>query len=113
MEISILDMMVHVHEPLPMDEMHRLEDYVRSDSCVISACTSPENSHMLMVTYNSQCTSSINPEHGEIHGPARRNGRHVANAFCHGRRSWPGYCMLPGPNNSCILEPEAQAIYDR
>jgi hypothetical protein len=60
MEIPILDMMVHVQEPLPMDEMHKLEDFVRTDSCVISACTSPEDSHLLMVTYNSQCTSSGN-----------------------------------------------------
>lgn len=58
MGVSIVDLMVHVNESISPEEMHRLEDAVKTDSCVISACTSTEDSHMLMVTYNPACTSS-------------------------------------------------------
>jgi hypothetical protein len=51
-------MMVHVDESIPPEAMHRLEDVVRTDVCVVSACTSNDNPHMLMVTYNPECTSS-------------------------------------------------------
>jgi hypothetical protein len=56
--MDIVDMMVHVDQMLPPEKMHELEDVVRSDSCVISACTSNDDPHMLMVTYNPACTSS-------------------------------------------------------
>lgn len=58
--MDIVDMMVHVDEAIPPDKMHELEDVVRTDACVISACTSHENSHMLVVTYNPACTTSGN-----------------------------------------------------
>jgi hypothetical protein len=51
-------MIVHVDEAIPADKMHELEDVVRTDACVISACSSNENPHMLLVTYNPACTSS-------------------------------------------------------
>lgn len=56
--MDIVDMIVHVDETLPAEQMHELEDVVRSDACVISACTSHEDPHMLLVTYNPECTSS-------------------------------------------------------
>jgi hypothetical protein len=58
MDVSIVDMMVHVDESLAPEEMHKLEDAVRTDACVISACSSNGDPHMLMVTYNPACTSS-------------------------------------------------------
>lgn len=58
--MDIVDMIVHVDETLPAEKMHELEDVVRADTCVISACTSHENPHMLLVTYNPECTSSAN-----------------------------------------------------
>lgn len=58
MDISIVDMMVHVEETLPPERMHELEDAVRRDACVISACTSHSDPHLLMVTYNPDCTTS-------------------------------------------------------
>lgn len=61
MDISIVDMMVHVNETIPAERMHELEDVVRTDHCVISACTS--NSHTLLVTYNPACTTSSNVLH--------------------------------------------------
>lgn len=58
MGTSIVDLMVHVDESIPAEAMHKLEDAVRTDACVISACTSNENPHLLLVTYNPECTSS-------------------------------------------------------
>ncbi|KVW96039.1 hypothetical protein [Thiobacillus denitrificans] len=56
--MDIVDMIVHVNETIPTERMHELEDVVRTDACVISACSSNENPHLLMVTYNPACTSS-------------------------------------------------------
>jgi hypothetical protein len=61
--MDIVDMMVHVDEAIPVEKMHELEDLVRTDACVISACTSHENAHMLLVTYNPACTTSSNVLH--------------------------------------------------
>ena len=63
MNISVVDMLVHVEQTLPPEKMHELEDVLRSDACVISACTSHENPHVLMVTYNPACTTSGNVLH--------------------------------------------------
>lgn len=61
--MDIVDMIVHVDETVPAERMHELEDVVRTDACVISACTSHENAHMLLVTYNPACTTSGNVLH--------------------------------------------------
>jgi hypothetical protein len=61
--MDIVDMMVHVDETVPADRMHELEDVVRTDACVISACTSHDDPHILMVTYNPACTTSGNVVH--------------------------------------------------
>jgi fructose-1,6-bisphosphatase/sedoheptulose 1,7-bisphosphatase-like protein len=48
--------MVHVDETISADKMHELEDVVRGDACVISACSAHDNPHVLLVTYNPDCT---------------------------------------------------------
>lgn len=58
--MDIVDMMVHVDETISPEKMHELEEVMRTDSCVISACTSNDDPHMLMVTYNPACTTSGN-----------------------------------------------------
>lgn len=58
--MDIVDMIVHVNETIPSERMHELEDVLRTDACVISACSSNDNPHLLMVTYNPACTSSGN-----------------------------------------------------
>jgi len=40
--MDIVDMIVHVDETISAERMHELEDVVRTDACVISACTSHE-----------------------------------------------------------------------
>ncbi|AAZ97890.1 hypothetical protein Tbd_1937 [Thiobacillus denitrificans ATCC 25259] len=56
--MDIVDMIVHVDETIPREKMHELEDVVRADACVISACSLNENPHLLVVTYDPACTSS-------------------------------------------------------
>jgi hypothetical protein len=56
--MDIVDMIVHVDESISAERMHELEEVVRTDACVISACASDENPHMLLVTYNPACTTS-------------------------------------------------------
>lgn len=63
MDISVVDIIVHVDETIPAERMHELEEVVRTDACVISACSSDDNPHLLMVTYNPACTSSGNVLH--------------------------------------------------
>ena len=58
--MDIVDMIVHVNETIPSERMHELEDVVRTDACVISACSSNDNPHLLMLTYNPACTTSGN-----------------------------------------------------
>ncbi|MBS4098833.1 MAG: hypothetical protein KGZ83_18580 [Sulfuricella sp.] len=60
MEISTPDLMIHVDETLALDDMRRLEDQLRADAGVISACTCDHDPHLLMVTYNADSTSSHN-----------------------------------------------------
>jgi hypothetical protein len=61
--MDIVDMMVHVDKTISAEKMHELEDAVRTDACVISACMSNDDPHMLMVTYNPACTTSGNVLH--------------------------------------------------
>lgn len=72
MDIPIVDMMVHVDETLSPERMRDLEDAVRGDVCVISACTSNTDPHLLMVTYNPDCTTS-----GNVLGTVQSQGVHA------------------------------------
>jgi len=72
MDTSIVDMMVHVDESIPAEAMHKLEEVVRGDACVVSACTSNDDPHLLMVTYNPECTSS-----GKVLNLVRAQGVHA------------------------------------
>ncbi len=58
--MNIVDMIVQVDKTVTTEKMHELEEVVRTDACVISACASNGKAHMLMVTYDPACTSSGN-----------------------------------------------------
>jgi hypothetical protein len=60
--MNIIDMTVHVDETLSPEKMHALEDAVRADACVISAC-STHDPHLLVVTFNPECTNRENVLH--------------------------------------------------
>lgn len=70
--MDIVDMIVRVDETIPAEKMHELEDAVRTDACVISACSSNDNPHMLMVTYNPECTSA-----GKVLNMVQAQGLHA------------------------------------
>jgi len=70
--MDIVDMIVHVDETIPTEKMHELEDAVRTDDCVISACSLNENPHLLWVTYNPACTSS-----GKVLSAVQAQGVHA------------------------------------
>ena len=53
MEKHISDFMVHVDETLEPQQQCELEDFVREQEGVVSACMSVENPHLLTVTYDS------------------------------------------------------------
>ena len=72
MGVSISDLIVHVDETLPHEEMAKLEEIVRADACVVSACTSHETPHLLLVTYNPDCANS-----SHILGLVTRQGHHA------------------------------------
>lgn len=60
MDISIVDILVHVDGSLSPEYMTKLEESVRTDECVVSASVSQRDPHLICVTYNPACTTSAN-----------------------------------------------------
>jgi hypothetical protein len=58
MNPAITDFMIHVNETLSEEDMARLADSVCSDHCVMSACVSQDNPHLIIVNYDSNCESA-------------------------------------------------------
>lgn len=58
MNPAIADFMIHVNETLPEPEMLRLADSVCDDACVMSACVSQSDPHLILVNYDSNCASA-------------------------------------------------------
>jgi len=56
--MDIVDVTVHVDETLSPEKMHELEDAVRQEACVVTACCSKIDPHLLSVTYDPDCTNS-------------------------------------------------------
>jgi hypothetical protein len=70
--MDIVDMTVHVDEELSPEQMQELEDAVRADACVISACNAHDNPHVLVVTFNPACTNR-----GNVLGRVQAQGVHA------------------------------------
>ncbi|MFA5082193.1 MAG: hypothetical protein WC474_06590 [Hydrogenophilaceae bacterium] len=58
MKPATADFMIHVNEPLSEPEMARVADSVCGDTCVTSACVSQDNPHLILVNYDSDCSSA-------------------------------------------------------
>jgi hypothetical protein len=58
MDIPIADVMIHIDETLSREALAKIEDDLRQDECVISACVSAEDQHLMLVAYNPRCTSA-------------------------------------------------------
>jgi hypothetical protein len=60
MDISIADVVVHIDESLSKEVLAKLENAVRKDECVVSASVPSGKSHLMLVAFNPDCTSSKN-----------------------------------------------------
>lgn len=56
MNTSLNEVVVHINEALDEDALHSLEEGVRHDAGVVSVGHNPENTHMIMVVYDSDVT---------------------------------------------------------
>jgi len=56
MSAQLNEVVLHINETLDHDALCRLEDGVRRDVGVISVGHNPEQSHMIMVVYDSEST---------------------------------------------------------
>lgn len=55
MQPAIADFMIHVNETLSDIDMTRLADTVCDEACVMSACVSQDDPHLMIVNYDSNC----------------------------------------------------------
>lgn len=55
MKPAISDFIIHVNEPLSEPDMVRVADSVCHDTCVTSACVSQSDTHLILVSYDSNC----------------------------------------------------------
>ena len=56
MDAKLNEVLVHIHESLDEASLHSLEEAVRKDAGVVSVGHNPEQSHMIMVVYDSEST---------------------------------------------------------
>ncbi|MDW8322783.1 MAG: hypothetical protein RMK60_01665 [Burkholderiales bacterium] len=49
------NLMIHVDDDLPGDEMATLADGLLGHRCVLDACVSASAPHLIMVRYNADC----------------------------------------------------------
>jgi len=56
MNTRLNEVFVHIDEALDEDSLHSLEEGIRRDVGVISVGHNPEQSHMIMVVYDSEST---------------------------------------------------------
>lgn len=53
---AISDFMIHVDDSLTGVQMASIADDLRNHACVKGACVSEDASHLIMVSYDSDCT---------------------------------------------------------
>ncbi len=59
MSTDIADVIVHIDETLPVDQLKTLEDHIHEMGGVVSACNRDDQPHLVSITYN--------PEHVKAH----------------------------------------------
>lgn len=63
MSSNLNEVMLHLQETLDDDALRRLEEGVRQDTGVVSVGHNPDNSHMIMVVYDSETTRAASLLH--------------------------------------------------
>lgn len=56
---AIADFMIHIKESLSEPDMVTLADSICDNVCVTSACVSQDDPHLIMVNYDSNCSSAF------------------------------------------------------
>ena len=63
MSSNLNEVMLHLQETLDDDALLQLEDGVRQDTGVVSVGHNPDNTHMIMVVYDSETTRAASLLH--------------------------------------------------
>lgn len=58
MNETITDFMIHIDDPLSGVEMASIADSLCGTACVSGACVSESAPHLIMVSYDSDCTQA-------------------------------------------------------
>jgi len=58
MNTNIADVVVHIDETLPLDQLKTLEDHIHKMGGVVSACNRGDRPHLISVTYNPELVKS-------------------------------------------------------
>jgi len=58
MSTNIADVVVHIDETLPLDELKTLENHIHKIGGVVSACNRDDKPHFISITYNPKQVKS-------------------------------------------------------
>ena len=58
MSTEFADVVVHIDETLPLDQVKTIEDHIHKMGGVVSACNRDDKPHLISVTYNPEKVKS-------------------------------------------------------
>lgn len=58
MSTGLSDVVLHIDETLPLDQVRVLEDHIHKMGGVVSACNRDERPHLISITYNPEQVKS-------------------------------------------------------
>ena len=58
MSTNIADVVVHIDDTLPLDQLKTIEDHIHKMGGVVSACNQDDKPHLISVTYNPEKVKS-------------------------------------------------------
>ncbi len=58
MTTNLSDVIVHIDETLPLDQLKTLEDHIHKMGGVVTACNREDQPHLITVTYNPEKVKS-------------------------------------------------------
>jgi hypothetical protein len=58
MSTNVVDVVLHIDETLPLDQLKTLEDHIFKMGGVVSACNRDDQPHLISVTYNPEQVKS-------------------------------------------------------
>jgi hypothetical protein len=58
MSANFADVIVHIDETLPLDQVKTLEDHIHRIGGIVSACNRDDQPHLITVTYDTEVVKS-------------------------------------------------------